>query len=1041
MDEAAEAGVILPNVSGTSEKKYILESTGSGACFLDHDLDGDMDLYVVNGATLATTGPANPAKDALYENLGGGQFKDVTRQAGVGDGGWGGGCAAADYDNDGDPDLYITNYGPNVLYRNEGNGTFRDVTAQAGVGDSRWSLGAAFVDIDRDGDLDLYVANYLRFDPADREMMSRKCSWKGAEVMCGPRGFPGEEDVLYRNNGNGTFSDVSAQAGIAGHSLYGMGVAAGDLDGDGDADILVGNDSQENSFFVNDGQGRFTEQAVPAGVALSGDGRQQACMGVDLGDYDGDGDEDLFVTNFSDDYHTLYRNEGQGLFTDVSLQAGLDPATRSSLGWGGGFFDYDNDGDLDLFIAGGHVYPQVDLHDRATSYRQRNLLFRNEGNGKFADVTERSGPGMALVQPSRGSAFADYDDDGDLDVVVVNENDVPALLRNDGGNAGHWLKVRLVGRRSNRDGIGARLLLEAGKRTQFREVRLNAGYGSSHDPRIHFGLGSAAQVERLEVRWPSGKVQSLPGLPADRLVTIDEERGIVNMAVLRGASRSPETRGAASTSEAGPGPAAPAVRAVPEPRGGRLTVQDLRAVDALVQDGTRRIQAGLYETGIAAYEQAFARLPSWQAAAESPDALGFGDRESYRTFLSSLYDNLGVGLMRAERLEECPAAIERALAVLPGRAKFHYNLGLCHFHGRRYPEAVAAFQAARAAGETGADLHYDLGRALAAAGRCGEAAGELRLAVERLPRPDLRGKRAEGWYHLGVCHIEENRYPEAVEAMREALALTPGHQKALYRLAFALRRSGKTAAADRADALFQARQPADETVRSWKRAGAPSPAQRLALARAYRDAALVPQALTEVGLLLAANPRDAAALTLHGELLLRMSPPLLDRAAEAFQRALQLDPSRLDALAGLGEVHRLAGRGDEAERTFRRALTLDAAHAGAEVGLARAAFAAGRTAEAVEGLRRVLGRAPDDDGALLALAGIYAAAPDGPYRQPDAALRLLDKAAPLYGEDIGSRVRALAGRGDLDAARTLIEESPFLGQAEREELARSLALD
>lgn len=536
-DAAAEAGIAWRNLSGgTAEKWTILETTGSGACLFDAEGDGDLDLYLVNGGTLAGLAdkagkPA--ASDAFYLNDGGGRFEDATAAAGFGvlERSWGGGCAAADPDNDGDTDLLITNFGPPVYYRNDGRGYYSDATAAAGLtggtgSESRWSLGAAFFDADGDGDLDLYVANYLFFDPSDGEMLARRCRWKSGEVMCGPRGFEGQADLFYRNRGDGTFEDASAAAGVT-DKLYGMGVVAGDLDGDGDIDIFVANDSQQNLLLVGDGKAAFRDAAIEAGVALSGDGRPQSGMGTDLGDYDGDGDEDLLVTNFSDDYHTLYRNDGDLLFTDVSAAAGLDPATRSAVGWAAAFFDFDNDGDLDLFTASGHVYPGVENFDAATSFRQRNQLFENNGHGGFREVAAESGEALAAPGNGRGVAIGDLDEDGDLDLVVVNSDGPPVLLRNQGGNRLPWIKLKLQGTKSPRDGTGTRVDLFAGGKRQFREARRNTGYLSSHDPRLHFGLGEAKGVERIELRWPSGKRQTLENLPARCTFTIDEDRGLV----------------------------------------------------------------------------------------------------------------------------------------------------------------------------------------------------------------------------------------------------------------------------------------------------------------------------------------------------------------------------------------------------------------------------------------------------------------------------------------------------------------------------------
>ncbi len=1028
VDEAAEAGLLLLNVSGGAAKRHIVESTGSGACFLDYDLDGDLDVYLVNGGTLEPPSPGEPpVRDALYENLGGGEFLDVTARAGVGDPGWGGGCAAADYDGDGDTDLYLTNYGPDVLYRNDGDRTFTDATRTAGLGDPRWSAGAAFLDYDLDGDLDLYVASYLRFDAADPGVLARRCRWKGAEVMCGPRGFPPESDRLYRNDGAGAFTDVTAEAGVAAEARFGLGVVSGDLDADGDPDVVVADDSDGNLLWSNDGRGRFTDEAVPAGVALSGDGRAQAGMGAELGDYDGDGDEDLVVTSFSDDHDTLYRNEGDLLFVDASREAGLDPATRSALAWAAVFLDYDNDADLDLFIANGHVYPEVDTHDPATSYRQRNTLFENRG-GRFHDVTDQAGPGFAPARSGRGAAVGDYDDDGDVDILVVNQDDVPALLRNDGGNRRRWIKLQLVGRKSNREGIGARVVVEAGGRRQFREMRRQSGYYASHDPRMHFGLGEAGRVERVTIRWPSGREQTVGELPADHLVTIDEEQGVVATRRLAGATRSAESP--PSPSPDSPTPAEP--RPAPLVSGGtqRITPPDLQAIDWTVQRGTRQILAGDYAAGIRDYEQALARLPAWEPAGASPDALGFGDRERYRAFLAALHDNLGVALMRAGRLAECPAAIERALSIHPARAKFHRNLALCHFHGRRYREAVEALRAAEAAGDPAPP--YELGRTLALAGDCAAADPVLTRALADLPVPDLTGQRSEAWYHLGGCHADAGRHPEAAASFRETLALSPGHQKALYKLERALRLTGETAAADRARRVFLAHQPAEEAVRSAQLSGVRSPAERLALVTALLAGGSPAKALTQLGMLLAAAPEDPSLLTLLGRTYLAFRPPATARAEEAFRRALRRAPDSADALAGLGESLRRAGRAAEAEAEVRRALERAPEHAEAIASLARLELESGRLPAAQARLEEALRRAPEAPHLLRALTAVQVSV--GTSESAAAALALLARLGDPFDETLDLRVRALVLAGDPEAARALIAASPFLGAAGRGQL-------
>jgi tetratricopeptide (TPR) repeat protein len=1023
VDVAAEVGLVLRNVSGGDEAKWtILESTGSGACFLDVEGDGDLDVYVVNGGTLADSPSAAPVRDALYLNDGRGRFTDATSAAGLHESEWGGGCAAGDYDNDGDPDLYVTNFGRDALLRNQGDGTFRDVTAAAGIGDRGWGVGAAFFDADRDGDLDLYVANYVRLDIADPEVLRRRCRWKGGEVYCGPNGFEGDPDVLYRNRGDGTFEDASAAAGVGRDSSYGMGVVAGDVDGDGDTDLFVANDTQANFLLVNDGAGRFADAALPAGVAFSVDGRAQAGMGADLGDADGDGDEDLFITHFSDDYHTLYRNEGGLAFTDVTASSGLDAATRSSLGWGGGFFDYDNDGDLDLFVAGGHVFPDVERFDPATSYRQRNLLFENDGRGHFAEVAAAGA--LAVPGTGRGAAFGDWDDDGDLDVLVVQLDAPPALLRNDGGNDRAWLKLRLLGRRSNRDGIGARVRLTAGGRTQVREMRWNASYASTHDPRLHFGLGSAPSVELLEVRWPSGGVQQARGLPAGHLVTLDEDEGIVSTVPLapRGPLAPSPPPGAAAEAER-------PRRRLPEPSGERLDREALRRVDGLARQGMAQVAAGRLAEGIAAYEGALVLLPPWAAASQSADALGFGDRERYRSFLASLYSNLGVALMRAERVDECAEPIERALSLAAGRGNFHYNLGLCHFHGGRYADAISAFEASARAPAPLESLPYDLGRALVEAGRCAEGEPMLRRAIGDLPRPDTRGREAEAWYHLGGCQADAGRLAEAAAAFRSALAVVPGHQRALYRLATAWRRSGRAAAGAAAESLFAARQPADEAVRALKRRGVRDSGERVRLARAYLDAGVAPQAVQEAQKVLAGDPRSVDALVLLGDALLALRPPALAAAEDAFARALAVDRRLPPALAGMGETLRRAGRPEEAERWLRRALESRPDDGAAAAALARLEATAGRPEAAASRMQAILDREPGDPRALRALAEVFVVAAAGPWRRPEEALRLLDRAGGNYGEGLDVRVKALRLAGRDDEAGRLLEESPVLSYA------------
>jgi hypothetical protein len=521
IDVSAERGIIHLSVCGSPGKETILDTLGTGACWLDHDRDGDLDLFLVNGARLQQPAGHKPPLDALFRNDGG-RFTDVAAAAGLADPRWGVGCAVGDYDADGDPDLFVSHYGPDALYRNNGDGTFTDVAAAAGVADPRWGAGAAFADYDGDGWLDLYVANYLEFDPqsAPKYGSTSNCKFRGVPVMCGPRGLPGTPDILYRNNGDGTFRDATRQAGLSeGSGYYGLGVVWGDYDNDGDRDLYVANDSTPNLLFRNNGDGTFQEIGIRAGVGYSSDGREQAGMGADFGDADGDGWLDIFVTNFSHDYSTLYHNNGDGFFTDVSFRSGLVEATLPTLGWGTRLFDYDLDGDLDLFLANGHVYPEVDRHDIGTSYAQMNQLFENDSSGRFTERTLEAGPGLRIRRSSRAAAMADYDRDGDWDLLITNIDDSPNLLEYRGAR-GHWLGVELEGPPPNLRAVGARLALRAAGRRQVREVRPDGSYLSSGDLAVIFGLGGATRVEGLEVRWPDGALQSVEVGAVDRYLKV-----------------------------------------------------------------------------------------------------------------------------------------------------------------------------------------------------------------------------------------------------------------------------------------------------------------------------------------------------------------------------------------------------------------------------------------------------------------------------------------------------------------------------------------
>ena len=525
VDRARDAGINTLVVSGDpKEKRYLIESVGGGLAVIDYDNDGWMDLYVVNGATIESARAGNKKfSSALYRNNHDGTFTDVTAKAGVANGYWGKGALAADFNNDGFQDLYVVNYGPNILYLNNRDGTFTDVTAKAGVGDPRWSSAAAAADYDRDGDLDLFVVNYLDYDLNRLPVSGKFCSYRGIPVACGPRGLKGAGDSLYRNNGDGTFTDVSDQAGVADREgFYGLGAAWGDYNNDGWPDLFVANDTTPNYLYRNNGNGTFTEVGAPAGVAYSEDGREQASMGVEFEDIDNDGWLDIMVTNFSDDYSTLYRNGGHGFFRDDSFAAGLVVDSHRDLSWGVGFFDFNNDGLKDVFIANGHIYPQVDRYGLNISYRQQNKLYLQTAGGKLLNAGGKTGAALHAAKSYRGAAFADFNNDGQMDVAVSALDDYPSLLMNQGVKGNHWILIRLAGSKSNRFGVGARITVASGDKTQTREVKAGGSYASCNDPRAHFGLGSAEVVKEIKVVWPSGKITRLTDVPADRILTIEE---------------------------------------------------------------------------------------------------------------------------------------------------------------------------------------------------------------------------------------------------------------------------------------------------------------------------------------------------------------------------------------------------------------------------------------------------------------------------------------------------------------------------------------
>ena len=536
MDVAKQAGLDkFHHRSGTPEKSTIIETPGSGVALLDYDNDGWLDIYLLNGSSVpALKGKEQAPRAMLFHNNHDGTFTDVTEKAGVENERWGFGVCIGDYDNDGWPDIYVANFGKNRLFHNNHDGTFTDVAEKAGVTLGGWSAGPTWGDYDRDGLLDLFVPGYVKFDPdhppgaVNGVLDPNFCQFRGVSVMCGPRGLPGESDHLFHNNGDGTFTDVSTKAGVSDpKGYYGFAAVFVDVDDDGWLDLAVANDSTPNYLYKNRRDGTFQDVSYLSGFALSEEGREQASMGIAVGDYNRDGKLDFYLTSFSDDYNVLYRNDGDGNFTDITFQAGLAEPTIPFLGWGAGFLDFDNDGLLDIFVANGHVYPGVDRRDWGTTWAQRPQLFRNLDAKKFKEVPPATGSGLASLLTGRGAAFGDLFNDGHIDVVINNIDAPPALLRNVTKNKNHWLSFKLVGgEKSPRDATGAKVFLTTGNIRQRADVFSGGSYGSNSDPRIHFGLGTVSEVAKVEIQWPSGAREEVPIPQVDRLYKIEEGKGI-----------------------------------------------------------------------------------------------------------------------------------------------------------------------------------------------------------------------------------------------------------------------------------------------------------------------------------------------------------------------------------------------------------------------------------------------------------------------------------------------------------------------------------
>ena len=523
IDVTESAGITFVHTDGRSGVRLFNEFLGSGGGFFDYDGDGDLDIYLVNGAVQTEGGQDQTPHNVLYQNNGDNTFTDVTDKAGVGSRTYGTGAAVGDYDNDGDIDLYVTNFGEDQLYRNNGDSTFTDVTTHAQVNNSNWGTSCAFADVDNDGHLDLYVANYAAYAPEN----DIRCEERGVHVYCGPHAYPAVHDTFYKNNGDGTFTDMSVLYRPSDlMPQHGLGVTFGDYDADGDTDLYVANDQDPNFLFQNSGSGNFLEVALISGVCYNDMGKEEAGMGADFGDYDNDGWLDLTVSNYQTETNTVYHNHDGTFFTDNTITSGIAEVTHGYLGWGIKLFDYDNDGYQDIFVANGHLMDNIDVLETHVTYPQRNLLFRNLGDGRFANVMSET-DGLTLEKVSRGAAIGDYDNDGDLDILVTNCNQRPDLLQNAIGNRNNWIQIQVVGQKSNRSGIGAKIKVVTGTHVQYWEVQSGGSYLSFHDLRAHFGVGKAEQIDLLEIRWLNGHIDRGTHLPVNRRFIAVEGNNIV----------------------------------------------------------------------------------------------------------------------------------------------------------------------------------------------------------------------------------------------------------------------------------------------------------------------------------------------------------------------------------------------------------------------------------------------------------------------------------------------------------------------------------
>ena len=958
VDVTSAAGIDFHHTSGRSGRKYAIETIGSGAAFFDYDNDGGLDLYVVNGADLPGHVSDSPARNALYHN-GGAAFIDVAARQVVADTTYGMGCTVGDYDNDGDEDLFVTNYGPNILYRNEGpqqHWRYADVSHETGVaGDDSWSTGCGFADYDLDGDLDLYVANYLDYD-LESDDLDGAGELRRPRRHLAPTEFPGRRDVLYRNDG-GRFVDVTEAAGLASLTSRELGLLFLDYDADGDVDLFQGNDATPNFLFRNDGLGTFIDVALTAGVAYNESGRPEGTMGVDAADVDGDGRIDLVMTNFQWESNTLYRNVGGGRFADTSVSSGLAASSFNRLAFGINFFDADADGDVDLFVANGHIDEDIERFDPQSTYGQQDQLFANDGHGLFTEVTQVAGPAFEHRLVGRGSATGDYDDDGDLDIFVVNSNQPAVLLRNDSATENHWLSVRLRGTRSNRNGFGARVLVRAGDLVQVNEARSTSSYLSQDDPRLFFGLGPHEVVERLEITWPSGTRQVMSQIDADRTVEVHEP-----------ARRHPHELARAQGSPSPPAPSS-------EVAGDADLVDRVWARAAMVLPDPvleNATEASHNSNGQA--ESAADRLVELAGALRDRGDFQSAER-TYREAIEihenvAAWTGLGQNYGRLGKIDDARLAFERAVDVDPTAVDPHYELGNLLARRQMFDRAAPHYERAVALAPEHLNAHINLAGLHTRQTDYGPAQEVLRRAISSLPQV------ADLHYRLGRIYFLQARHAEALATLEETLRLEPGILEAYDLIAQIHMLDGQVAAARDVVASGLQIDSTDSALRT--RMGA------LQFSEGHRELALV-----DLRRAIRDDPDNAEAYYLLGRTCIELGREALGEAyLHCFRRlqdnyrplldyktAIVLNPNGVQGFFDLGAVYSRIGRYEAARQAYTVALRIDPDHVDARNNLGNIYLRRGELDAAINSYRLVIesdpgyAKAHNNLGYALVLAG------------------------------------------------------------------------